>query len=227
MKFFYSSGAMGYGGEGYFWHKIFNLKFPKFSIVTKTITLKENRGYPYFVIHLGNSVYNHNALDNKGFIYWLNNYYNSDLILSIHGTDDEIDKMVVEMENYPLKGIELNYSCPNVKSPQNKKIPKSKHDLYLKINCNQDPYFYELDKIKQIRLNSVPMFGGGISGKMAQKYNWDFIGRFSELNIAGCSFINKNDIIKLHEYYGINDFGIGSVMLINPKLICGFGDYNG
>ena len=72
MKFFYSSGAMGYAGEGYFWHKLFN--FPDLPLVTKTITRFPKKGNPLAVLPVGDSVYNKVALHNCGMFDWLMDY---------------------------------------------------------------------------------------------------------------------------------------------------------
>lgn len=220
INFTYAGGSMGWG-YGHFWHKLFNLKFPNFPIITKTVTLRSKRGYPYAIILTGKSIFNHVAHDNKGFYHFMKNYYNKDLIISLAGTDEEIEYMVNYLDDFELRGIQLSYSCPNVKNPNNKKIPKSRHDLYLKLNYLQDPYQYDLSDIKGITVNSVPCWFGGGSGKYAQQYNWPFIKKFNQegLNIHGCSFINKNDIKFLVEYCGCKNIDIGSVMLINPKLI--------
>jgi dihydroorotate dehydrogenase len=227
MKFFYSAGAMGYG-EGYWFHRFYD--FPdKLSLVTKTLTIKPRRGYKYAVLPFKGSVFNKIALDNVGFYWWYDNiydfvdaYYDRDVIVSIAGLDDELEKMV-DVLDYLSKivGIELNFSCPNVKSFNNKNIPYSKHHkLYLKLSYKQDPYDYDLDKIEGIRLNSIPLRFCGGSGKIAQKKNWEFIEKFNKegLNVAGCSFTSMEDIKRLEDL-GCTEIGIGSAILTNPKLV--------
>ena len=119
-----------------------------------------------------------------------------------------------------ISGVELNFSCPNVKSFENKRIPLLKTPLYLKLNHLQDPYDYDLDKVTGIRLNSVPKFFGGVSGKSAQKYNWPWIEKFNKegLNVAGCS-CNTVDDLKHMEDIGCKEVGLGSIVLTNPHLI--------
>ena len=220
MNYFYAAGSMGLG-DGYFWHKFLGFKFPPFPIITKTITLKPKIGYPYAIIITGKSVFNHVAHHNLGFEHFLRNHHREDLIISLAGSDEEIEYMVNVLDNYKLKGIQLSFSCPNVQDNKNKLIPKSKHDLYLKLNHLQDPYKYDLNEIKAITVNSVPCFFGGGSGKFAQKYNWKFIKKFNYdgLNVHGSSFINETDIKYLNEYCGCENFSIGTAMLINPKMI--------
>lgn len=216
VNFFYAAGTKGFG-RGYRWHKFF--KFPKFDTITKTITLRRKIGNPFAIIHLGNSIYNRIALHNIGIERWLKEYYNPNLILSIAGTDAEIEEIIDGLQDRQLKGVELNFSCPNVGSFGNKKIPQTKHKLSLKLNYKQDPYDYELDKIESINLNSIPRFGGGISGRLARKYNWSFISRHKDLPISGCSFSSMIDVKRLEEYFGCKKISIGSVMLINPFLV--------
>lgn len=220
IDFIYAGGAMGWG-NGHPWHKLFGFKFPDFPIITKTLTRFRKSGYPYAVVIIGKSVFNHVSHHNKGFHHFMNTHYKKDLIVSISGTDNEIEYMVDHLESYEIKGIQLSYSCPNVKDQKNKKIPKSKHDLYLKLNHLQDPYKYDLDKIKAITVNSAPCWFGGGSGKYAQKYNWPWIKKFNEegLNVHGASWLNEDDIKYLYEYCGCKTMDIGSVMLINPKFV--------
>lgn len=231
MKFFYQAGAMGYG-DGYWWHKIFN--FPKLPLVTKTLTLKPKKGHKWAVLPIGKSVFNRVALDNIGICKWCEQYMkiNKDVIVSIAGTDDEIQLMVEWLESilgnikmddrswrgFLIDGVELNFSCPNVKSYKNKIIPKTELPLYLKLNHRQSPYTYDLDKIEGIRLNSIPLRFCGGSGKIAQKKNWKFIERYKGLNVAGCSFTSFDDIKKLEDL-GCEEIGIGSIILTNPALV--------
>jgi hypothetical protein len=151
----------------------------------------------------------------------MKNHYREDLIISIAGTDFEIGHMVNYLEDYKLKGIQLSYSCPNVTNPINKVIPKSKHDLYLKLNHLQNPFDYDLSNIKGITVNSVPHWFGGASGKYAQKYNWPWIKKYNKagLNIHGASWISEDDLKYLEEECGCTNFDIGTVMLVNPKMV--------
>lgn len=220
VDFMYAGGAMGWG-KGHLWHKLLGLKFPDFPIITKTMTLSEKIGYPYAVVITGKSVFNHYGHHNKGFEYFMNNHYNKDLIVSIAGTDFEVEYMVNYLNQFDIKGIQLSYSCPNVEDQKNKIIPKSKHDIYLKLNHLQDPYRFDLSRVKAITVNSVPCWFGGGSGKYAQKYNWPWIKKFNEegLNVHGASWITMDDIKYLEEYCGCTTLDIGSVMLVNPKLV--------
>ncbi len=132
--------------------------------------------------------------------------------------------MVCNLDDDAHLGIELNFSCPNVSDKDNKKIPQSRHPLYLKLRWDQNPYDYDLSKIKGIRLNTVPMYKGGVGGKPAQKYNWDFIKKYHHLqeqgiSIAGASWLDIDNIRYLHDTYGITEFGIGSVILLNPIFV--------
>lgn len=220
MKYFYSAGVMGYG-TGRFWHKAYN--FPDFTRVTKTLTVEPKTGCPFAIIKIGNTVWNKVALHNIGiWIWYYKNYVGEgNIIVSLAGTDPEIAFMIGRfLNNIHIKGVELNFSCPNVKSFKNKRIPLSKAPLYLKLNHLQDPYDYDLDKITGIRLNSVPKFFGGVSGKAAQKYNWPWIEKFNKegLNIAGCSCNTMDDLKRMGDI-GCKEIGLGSIVLTNPHLV--------
>ena len=221
--FIYSAGSVGFFGEGYFFHRFYN--FPKLKFITKTLTLLPKRGYPFAVIPFGNSVWNKISLHNSGFFYWLNRYIKNgqknDAIVSIAGSDREILKMVNCLNFYPeISGIELNFSCPNIKNQHNKLIPESIHPLYLKLNYKQNPFDYDLSKINFISVNSIPTRFGGLSGKIAQKYNWPFIEMMNKagLKVLASSWTSEDDINKLKDI-GCKYFAIGSVILTNPRLV--------
>ena len=236
MKFFFSSGAMGYHGEGWKWHKLFGYKFPNFPVITKTITLRPKKGLPFAIIPFGKSVWNKNMWSNMGFHAWKDTWdriwhENRPLIVSLGGTDREMQTMCNGLYRCNgIAGVELNYSCPNVKT-LNYRLPDTDYPLYLKLNCTQSPLWYRnhFDKIERIHINSVPKYWGGISGRMARKDNWDFIRRMINareipIPIAGCSFYDRKDIDTLSEM-GIKYIGVGSTIITNPKLIEGLQDY--
>ena len=222
MDYFYSASVMGYG-SGRFWHSLFD--FPNLPRVTKTITLNSRIGIPLAIIKYGNSVWNHVSLHNIGFYRFFSevnipNAYNT--IVSLAGKDHEIEHMVGILNQSPILfgGIELNFSCPNVKDQKNINIPRSKYPMYLKLNYLQDPYKYDLNNIKGIRLNAIPTMFGGLSGEAAQKKNWSFIRKFNKegLNVAGCSATEGGHLYMLGEL-GCKEIGLGSVVLTNPKLV--------
>lgn len=221
---------MGYG-DGYWWHRFFN--FPKLPFVTKTLTLKPKIGMPMAIVKWKNSVWNRVGLHNIGVEEWFRQYGQSapeETILSIAGNDDEIGNLIDRLDLFCglfLSGIELNFSCPNIKSYKNKRIPYASYlmkilkcPLYLKLNHKQNPFKYDLSDISGIRVNSVPTLVGGLSGKVAQKKNWEFIRRCNRegLNVAGCSFTSLDDIKRLEDM-GCKEIGIGSIMLTDPKLV--------
>ena len=226
MKFFYSAGAMGYSGEGYWWHRFFN--FPKLPFVTKTITFEQIKGNKYFILPFFNSVFNRVCLSNIGLYDFIKKYgtdYN-DRTVSLAGTDHDFNTMLDFLYTYRdtrpiLNNIELNFSCPNAKRYNNNRLINDIcKSVYLKLNYTQDPYAYDLDRVKGIRVNSIPLKFCGGSGKIAQKKNWKFIEKFNKegLNVAGCSAQSFDDIKRLKDI-GCTEIGIGSTMLTNPKFV--------
>lgn len=232
MKFFYSAGTMEYG-HGYWWHKCY--KFPELDIVTKTLTMKRRIRFPFAIFKWGKSVFNKVSLHNIGFYNWINKYeyrpmISKNVIVSVAGTDVELQKMLQEcFRGAPpsgVAGIEFNFSCPNVSSFNNRIIPidelnDGRFKIYVKLNYKQDPYEYQnIDKVDGIRLNSIPLFFCGGSGKVAQEKNWKFIKEHNRegLNVAGCSFESFDDIKKLEDM-GCTETGVGSTILTNPKLV--------
>ena len=228
MNFFYSAGVKGYSNKNRTIHKYYN--FLNLPSVTKTITFYKKKGLPFAILKIGNSIWNKVGLHNCGFTEWFNKYYDytifKNVIVSIAGTDIEIGHMMHVLNFLEIKGIELNFSCPNVKSYNNKIIPLSSHNLYLKLNYKQDPYKYDLNNIKGIRVNSLPTKFGGLSGKIAQKKNWKFIEKFNKegLNIAGASCLNFNDFKRM-ENIGCKEIGLGVITIINPKVVSNIKKY--
>ena len=222
MYFFYSAGVKGYGNKNRIMHRCYN--FLNLPAVTKTITYHKRIGLPFAILKIGESLWNKVSLHNCGFVNWLDKYYNyklfKNVIVSIAGTDVEIGHMTHVLNSMEIKGIELNFSCPNVKSYDNKVIPKTHRNLYLKLNHKQDPYKYDLNNIKGIRVNSLPTKFGGLSGKIAQKKNWKFIEKFNKegLNIAGASCLNFDDFKRMEDM-GCKEIGLGAITLINPKAV--------
>ena len=213
---------MGYG-FGRKWHKRYN--FPNFPRVTKTLTFNRRIRYPFLVFKYKNSVWNKVSLHNIGFFEWFKRYSSKDLsniIVSIAGTEDEINQMISILDCLDIMGIEINISCPNVfHYDKIINLTNSRHDLYLKIACDTDIYSYNfLDRIKEFRLNSVKMYGGGVSGKIAQEYNWSTIKYLIDqgFNAAGCSCLNFDDVQKLADI-GCTNIGIGSTILIDPIFV--------
>jgi dihydroorotate dehydrogenase len=231
MKYFYSAGAMGYG-KGWWWHRFFN--FPKLPFVTKTLTLYQNKGNKYLVIpDFRGSIYNKVGLDNIGMYAFIGDFgmYNftgeyrrskTPRTISLAGPDEYILKMITLIDLFLPKNdnIELNFSCPNVESFENKWVPKTSRDVYLKLNWTQNPYNYDLYRVKGIRLNSIPMKFCGGSGKIAQEKNWAFISKYNKegLNVAGCSAQNFEDV-KILEDMGCTEIGIGSAILTHPFFV--------
>ena len=243
MKFFYSSAAMGFHGEGYWWHKLFR-GFPQFPAVGKTITKEAIKGTPWKVIRIPfiRSTWNKVGLHNKGFKWWYEELLKKqvdgaipnppDLIPSLAGTDDDLQYMIdiLEKRGFRFNMVELNLSCPNVAPHGNKVIPDSPWPLSLKMRYNMVPEEFNLDNVKRITLNSIPAIdltgglSGAFSGEVAQKKNWEFI-RFHlipmkqrGISVAGCSITSINDITAL-EKMGVTEIGLGSIMLINPFLV--------
>ena len=132
--------------------------------------------------------------------------------------------MVNQLNSYEkrLGGIELNFSCPNVKNEINRKIPESKHDIYLKLNWTQDPRYYDMDKVRRIHVNllGLPFNIGALSGKLAQEKNWAFINEWlrAGYDVAGASWTSLDDIKRLEDM-GCTWCGIGSQILTMPFLV--------
>jgi hypothetical protein len=220
MQYVYQAGAMGYG-DGYRWHRFFGFKFPRFPIVLKTVTINKVKGRPYAVMRIGKSVFNNMGLPNNGLDWLLRNIkLTQNMFVSIAGTDDDISHMVQILDNFKIGGIEYNFSCPNIKGYDNRIVPLSKHPVYLKLNCNMDPYKYDLTRVVGVRLNTIPCWLGGGSGRFAWERNYQFAKKYIKegVKVTGASWTSIDDINRLVDI-GCKEIGIGSVMLINPQLV--------
>jgi len=223
-------------------------KFPDFPFVCKTITLNPKKGTPWRftpppITMITRSCWNKIRLHNKGFDWFIKEYtwrfasgekcgdlYK--LIPSLYGTTDELQRMIDGLEeylDYMIKMVEINVSCPNVKEIAEIKLPESPYPLSLKLRYDDDPRRYDLSNVKRITLNSIPAsryikgMPGGISGKLAQSRNWDFIRKYQiqiAPEIAGCSITKMEDIETLSKPpYNCKSIGLGSVLMINPWLV--------
>lgn len=241
MEFFYQSGALGFDGKGWAWHKVFGYEFPTLPTITKTMTYFPVKGKMFLVfpIPFTKSVWNRIGLVNPGLIYWVKKHYNKDLILSLYiGSYEELIHTIYILKHYPLKGVELNISCPNIKADnvfhditwdeciESIRKKCQIEQLFLKVRHDQNlNEIKNLHFIDRIHINSIPSFGGGVSGRLAQKKNWSFIskwqGREGIPPIAGCSWINEEDLDIL-KTLGCEYIGIGSIIITKPKEIKNF-----
>ena len=236
-KYIYAAGAMGFYGEGHWFHNFFN--FPYYPFVTKTLTYNKKRGYPYAVIPFFNTVWNKVSLDNPGLYDWVKNIpeklsnkpsYNTDFLentISIYPEDElQLFGMILCLrERLGAFNLEINLSCPNVKISNFSSCILNSMKLYdgvnvwLKLNYKQNPLQFDLSKIKGIRLNSIPTKFGGLSGRYARDKNWEFIEKYNKhIPVSGCSWSTKNDIDTLISM-GCKEISIGSVIITNPKLV--------
>lgn len=124
-----SSSSFGYG-DGWFFQRPLvwcgAIKPNLFTIVTKTLTLKPLKGNFTWWNPLGSvrfidgGMVNKIGLTNPGIIYWLNkiaptiNFRDNNIVVSIHGKEEELVEMARMLNRIPLVGIEVNLSCPNV-----------------------------------------------------------------------------------------------------------------
>ncbi len=119
-----SSGTFGCGRE---YEELVDLKEVG-AIVTKTITLREREGNkPPRIAETCAGILNAIGLENKGLNYFCDTtlkYLNSiktPYIVSIAGEEEkDYSKLIKALDKLNIKAIELNISCPNVKSKKNR-----------------------------------------------------------------------------------------------------------
>lgn len=116
-----ASGTFGYGNEFDDFYDVGKLG----GIIVKGTTLEHREGNPYpRMAETPAGMLNAVGLQNKGIDYFVNNiypqihHYNTEIIVNVSGSQIEDYIAVVEKLNNldRINAIELNISCPNVKS---------------------------------------------------------------------------------------------------------------
>jgi len=167
------------------------------------------------------------------------------LIPSIYGEPHDIAEMCRKFNGLDFKAIEINASCPNVDKGivgNNEKIlescrkakNKSRHPIILKVSVLHDIYkVIKLteDIVEAYSINSVPwsyvfpehesplreLGGGGVSGKAAQKINWDLAKKIISLTDRPVvvPIWNFDDVYKAEEF-GAKAFSFCTRFLLQP-----------
>lgn len=169
------------------------------------------------------------------------------LVGSIFSDDiKELALMAAMLNDFDLVGLEINISCPSVEGDfleNTRKViescqvvkDKSHFPLILKLSVVQDieaiiPHLEGI--IEAISINSVPwrvifpdrqsslvhLGGGGVSGKRAQPFTWEFVERLIKITsipVIGPSVWDFSDIEKLRRL-GAKAISFGSVFLRYP-----------
>lgn len=175
----------------------------------------------------------------------------NNIIISVYGNyEDELWYMGYSINNEipNVKGIEYNISCPNI-SYSKYDIVKCVQSLKYGSKCNipigiklgyehgKDLSFLkEIENdIEWININSVPWHyvypnkvspfakygGGGISGKLAQFYNWEFaelLSKTTKIPIIIPSIMDYSDMEYIKNYKNINEkaYAFGSIFMNTP-----------
>jgi dihydroorotate dehydrogenase len=172
-------------------------------------------------------------------------YYGLDLIVSIHGTGPELVKCTKMLNRFLIKGIEVNTFCPNrgrmeetevIVESNRMVVEASDHPVLAKLSVAQD--YRAITKalkgqVEAIDLNSVPhakVFGntpspldnigkqpggGGVSGRHAQKDNWQAVKEIAEdgaVPVIGPSIVDYEDIERVKKC-GASAISFGAIHL--------------
>lgn len=158
----------------------------------------------------------------------------------------ELVEMAMMMNDFDLVGLEINASCPNTEGDLLEDTVKiisaclalkrtSRFPLILKLSVVHDisSILSEVKGVVEaISINSVPwktifpnrksplahLGGGGVSGKIAQPYTWDFVKRLvdsTDIPVIGPGVWDFSDIEKLREI-GAKAISFGSIFLRYP-----------
>jgi dihydroorotate dehydrogenase (NAD+) catalytic subunit len=192
-----------------------------FTVVTKTLTRFPRKGnlkwlFPFKSVYLvPGGVINAVGLTNLGIEWWCQTIgpkveqSKISLVGSIFSMNfEDLIQMVTMLNEFNLKALELNISCPNSKDGMleterivgacQKIKEKSKLPLILKLSVSMADKLEIIPSlqglVEAISINSVPwaqafpkrrsplshLGDGAISGKIAQPYTWDFLKRLKK-----------------------------------------------
>lgn len=233
FQFMTASGALAFDGRGWPWEwplRWIGLIDPTcFTLVTKTLTRRPRRGnlrwtHPWSVVKgispspasltpdkVGEGIVNAIGLTNRGIEWWIKKvaprippHYKT--VVSIEAEEEKETVEMIQMLSAQKKivGIELNLSCPNTPTADQRSIEKilsicrkaseySPFPLIAKLSYTH-PYSFiakslEGSNVQAISINSIPwqaLFpdrpsplarfgGGGVSGKIIQPTTWKMV----------------------------------------------------
>lgn len=263
FQFMVASGALAFDGGGWPWEKPLrwvNLLDPSlFTVVTKTLTWKPRKGNlrwtaPFRVVkRLPGGAVNAIGLTNPGMEWWCRHIgpkvekLRWPLVVSIEAeSDQETVEMVRQLNPFPIKGIELNLSCPNTANEGRRNTEKmikicyaakraSKHPLIMKIGVTHESSVLSQalnGVVEAIAINSVPWSlifpdqasplssfgGGGVSGKIIQEWTWKVVESLARLKQAPVIGPSVWDYEDIEKLFrlGARAVSFGSLFLYHP-----------
>ena len=171
---------------------------------------------------------------------------NIPIIPSIFGEPQELAIMTEKLNRFDFKGLEINASCPNTKTDilnNSQKIidsclivrEKTNLPIILKLSAahNIKTIIPPIENIiDAISINSVPwniiypnkesplkhLGGGGVSGKLAQEINWNFMQEIIDISptpVIAPSIWDTKDI-EITKNMGAKAFSFGTRFLLAP-----------
>lgn len=269
FEYMVSSGALAFDGKGWPWERplvwLGRMNPSLFTIVLKSVTRYPRKGnMRHFldgpnVVKLLPNIWNPNGavnavgLTNMGIEKWIewanrNQEYLSkgNFISSLYSEKpEEFAEMSAMISGLPLKGIEINASCPNTGADLAKNADEviggvglvrknTALPIILKLSVAQDymKIAKEVEgKVEAISVNSVPWHiifpnkesplaefgGGGVSGKPAQKFMWQVVNRLTtRTSIPVIGSVWDFDDIKQVRLLGAGAVSFGSLHIRYP-----------
>ena len=171
------------------------------------------------------------------------------LVGSIFGTNEEILIMAEMLNRFDFVALEINVSCPNSGEKLSENTAQAIKACRLAKGASRFPIIVKLSvandalRIAQavdgiaeaISINSVPwnivfpnkrsplkhLGGGGVSGKIAQPFEWELVDRLNgvtDIPVIGPGVWNFEDIRIMRENLRVKAIGFGSVFV--PKPLC-------
>ncbi len=263
FEFMVASGALAFDGGGWPWEQPLRcmglLKPELFTVVTKTLTLEPRKGNLRWSRPLGvvkpmrGGVINSIGLTNPGIDWWCEKIGPKvaqlpwDLMVSLEAdVASDVITMLNKLKGLPLKGIELNLSCPNTIHEGSRQTDymiqvchqakeQSEWPLIAKLSVDHD-YLTMAQEIsgavEAVSINSVPwklafpekssplakFGGGGVSGKLAQQWTWKATEQIASQNTVPVIGPSVWDYEDIERIFGMGAGAVsfGSVFVCHP-----------
>ncbi len=263
FQFMTASGALAFDGRGWFWEwplRWIGLIDPKlFTIVTKTLTRYPRKGnlrwsHPWSVVKkVGREgIVNAIGLTNKGIEWWVREVAphipeEFKIVVSIEADDEkETVEMIEILRGQKILGIELNLSCPNTPSTDQKTTEKILSICQAACEASPFPLIAKLSythdylkiaaalgkKIEAVSINSIPwqaihgdrpsplaqFGGGGVSGKSIQPFSWKMVAEISHTTKIPVIGPSVWDYDNIEKLFkrGAMAIGFGSIFVHHP-----------
>lgn len=210
------------------------LNLPKLNQIKGSYTLEPRDGLILQILKTLRFDFNNNGwvnkigLRNKGIDYAIKNY-NGEIVSIAILNKIEIPKLLEKIPNN--MNIEINISCPNAEKEMiNEDIDKFLNKerkwcilkLSPKIELNSIDKFYNMGFRQFHCSNTIPVSGGGLSGKSIIPYNKKIISylknKYSDVTVIAGGGITDIKDIEMYKKIGADHYSFSSVIFCPYKF---------